>query len=67
MGGLQGPRMGFTDGWTPAEVVEDFNPERFNEWRVRDTGILMPGFFLNPFKHPSWVKDSARRSRKSSS
>jgi len=48
MGGLACPRMGFTDGWTSAEVAEDFHPERFNEWRVRDTGVLVR------YTHPHW-------------
>jgi hypothetical protein len=48
MAGIQCPRMGFSDGWTTADVVEDFHPERFNEYRVRDTGVLVR------YTHPYW-------------
>ena len=48
MAGIQCPRMGFSDGWTTAEVMEDFHPERLNEGMVRQTGVRVR------YTHPHW-------------
>jgi len=39
--GLTTPRIGVTDGWTPALIEGDFDPSTFNPARVRETGVLI--------------------------
>eukprot|EP01065_Artemidia_motanka_P049455 TRINITY_DN81_c2_g1_i1.p1 TRINITY_DN81_c2_g1~~TRINITY_DN81_c2_g1_i1.p1 ORF type:complete len:708 (+),score=218.77 TRINITY_DN81_c2_g1_i1:83-2206(+) len=39
--GLLTPRIGVTDGWVPAQVLQDFDPARYDPSNVADTGILL--------------------------